>query len=577
MKPARRDALRCCAALGAGMLAPLFTAPGNAAARPLPARRLAQFVDPLPEPVRLEGPTLDVAAVEFRQKLHRDLPPTRLWGYAGSYPGPTIVATRGTALRVNWTNALHRPALLASLPVDTTLHWADPLGRGHAQGHERGPAGRRGPYRGPVPLVPHLHGGETEPASDGHPDAWFTPGLELRGAAFTRASFDYTNRQPAGTLWYHDHALGITRLTVYAGLAGFYLVRDPALEHELALPSGRFEREILIQDRSFDEAGQLLYPRAGTDPSRHTHWVPEFFGDTIVVNGKCWPWMAVEPRRYRLRLLNGSNARFYRLRLSDGRPFIVIGADGAMLPAPAGVDAIVLAPGERADVVVDFAGATPGSRSRMLNDAPTPFPAGDVPDPRTTGRILEFRIGALSGPDASNIPSRLAPLPELGTPALTRRLTLQERMGPRGPVAVLLDDKLWSDPPTETPRLGTTEHWEIYNLTEDAHPIHLHLVHFQVLGRQPVRVDGLARALRDGRDPSAFLPGPPLPPEPGERGWKDTVRANPREVTRFAVRFAPMEGGSFPFDATAHPGYVWHCHVLEHEDNEMMRPLRPRP
>jgi FtsP/CotA-like multicopper oxidase with cupredoxin domain len=593
MKPARRSLLRATAAGGAAVWAPLFGTPGSARARALSPRRLEPFVEPLPVPTRLAGASLQIPAVEFVQKLHRDLPATRLWGYAGSYPGPTIEATRGVAMRVRFTNELRNPALLPLLPVDATLHWADPLGESIAGGKAHGASGHgasghggargaggaaasrrpRGPYRGPVPLVPHLHGGETEPQSDGHPDAWFTPGFERRGSGFVKESLDFANQQPPGTLWYHDHALGITRLTVYAGLAGFYIVRDPALEREWSLPRGAYEREIVIQDRSFDTAGQLLYPRAGTDPSRHTHWVPEFFGDTIVVNGKLWPFMEVEPRRYRLRLLNGSNARFYRLRLSDGRPFVVVGADGGMLPEPAPTGSIVLSPGERADVVVDFAGASRGARLRLLNDAPTPFPDGEEPDPNTTGQILEFRIGALSAPDDSVVPQRFAPLPELGAPTVTRRLTLEEQMGPRGPVAVLLDGKLWNDPVTETPQLGATEWWEIYNLTADTHPIHLHLVHMRLLGRHKARVEFVAEALRRGQDPTPFLQGELAPPEPTERGWKDTVRANPGEMTRFAVRFAPMAGGSFPFDATAKPGYVWHCHILEHEDNEMMRPM----
>ena len=591
MRSNRRRVLRGSLALGAGWLVPLFDEAGSARARPLPARRLAQFVDALPQPARLTGPSLELPAVEFRARLHRDLPATRLWGYGGTYPGPTIVATRGVPLQVRWTNELRSPALLAALPIDETLHWADPLasagerGQAGVPGHgrdrhgasSRTPAQQRAAYRGPIPLVPHLHGGETEPQSDGHPDAWFTPGFRLRGPGFGKPWADYANAQPAGTLWYHDHALGITRLTVYAGLAGFYLVRDPARERALSLPEGRFEREILLQDRSFDTNGQLLYPRQGLDPARHTHWVPEFFGDTIVVNGKCWPTMAVEPRRYRLRLLNGANARFFRLRLSDRRPFVLIGADGALLPMPQSVESIVLAPGERADVILDLTGASPGSRLRLLNDAPTPFPEGEEPDPRTTGRVLEFRIVPLGAPDRSAVPDRIAPLPDLGAPAHTRRLTLEEEMGPHGPVAVLLDGRRWNEPATERPRLGTTEVWEIFNLTEDAHPIHVHLVHFRLLERQRLRAGVTAAAIRTGREPAELVQGTTLAPDPAERGWKDTVRANPREVTRIAIRFTPMDGGDFPFDPTAAPGYVWHCHVLEHEDNEMMRPLQLLP
>jgi spore coat protein A len=287
--------------------------------------------------------------------------------------------------------------------------------------------------------------------------------------------------------------------------------------------------------------------------------------------------MNVEPRRYRLRVLNGSGSRFYRLTLSDGRPFLQIGTDGGYLAAPEEVQQLVLAPAERADLIVDFAGMTVGSTVVMQNDAPTPFPEGDRPDPRTTGRIMQFRVVALSGVDASRVPRKLAAIEALGTPALTRTLTLDEHMGHEGPMAALLDGKRWMDPVSESPALGETEAWEFANLTADAHPIHLHLVQFQVLSRQAFRAEEYAEVRRSERGALApFLSGPVKPPDANERGWKDTVRADPGEVTRILVRFAPMDGGDFAFDATAQPGYVWHCHIVEHEDNEMMRPYAIR-
>jgi FtsP/CotA-like multicopper oxidase with cupredoxin domain len=359
---------------------------------------------------------------------------------------------------------------------------------------------------------------------------------------------------------------------VYAGLAGFYLLRDPELEGSLKLPSGEYERELVIQDRTFDAQGQLLYPRAGVDPSAHPFWVPEFFGNTILVNGKVWPYLDVEPRTYRLRLLNGSNARFYNLRLSDGRPFVQIGSDGGFLAAPVPVHALLLAPGERADVIVDFSGRKTGTRITVTNDARAPFPEGDRPDPRTVGRIMQFRVVPLTARDTSVIPARLGTPPAPGQPAVTRTLTLDEETGPRGPLAALLDGKRWAAPVSEMPKLGATELWELVNLTMDAHPIHLHLVTFQVLNRQAFRAHAFMDAPAGQRQLEHYLVGQPKAPDPGERGWKDTVRANPKEVTRILVRFAPRDGGTFPFDATAAPAYVWHCHILEHEDNEMMRP-----
>jgi len=569
----RRRFLTASALSAAGLLVPFLDARAHEmrGARPKLAGALRKFVDALPRPARVAGTELDIPVTEMRHAFHADLPATTVWGYAGSYPGPTIEATRGVATRVLWRNALADPALLGALPVDQTLHWADPLGA-HRPGHGRS----HRPYAGPVPLVTHLHGGETEPASDGHPDAWFTPGFERKGPGWVKERYEYANQQPAATLWYHDHALGITRLTVYAGLAGFYLVREPEIERSLHLPEGDYDREIVIQDRALDDAGRLLYPRNGVNPSLHPYWRPEFFGHAIAVNGKLWPYMDVEPRRYRLRFLNGSNSRFYDLRLSDGRPLVQIASDGGLLPAPVEMGSLVLAPGERAELVVDFGGLAPGATVTLANTAPTPYPEGEEPDPETTGTVMQFRVVPLTRPDAGALPARLADLLPLGPATVTRTLTLDERMGKGGPLAALLDGKRWNAPVTETPRLGDTELWEIVNLTADAHPIHLHLVAFRVLDRQRFDAAAFQRAPIGRRSLARSLQGSPRAPDENERGWKDTARANPGEVTRFLVRFAPIGGGAFPFDPTARPGYAWHCHVLEHEDNEMMRPYTLR-
>ena len=571
MNPFTRRKFLQSSVLAAGGLCIPFAPVFAASAVALDARRLRKFVDELPRPRRVSGPTLDLAVTEFRQKLHADLPPTVLWGYDGSYPGPTIEAERGKPLRARFRNELQNQTLLAALPVDQTLHWADPLGakQGAHSHHGGGPRER---YAGPVPLITHLHGGEVHAQSDGHPDAWYTPGFERKGAAFTGEWHDYPNAQPAATLWYHDHVMGATRITVYAGLAGFYLLREPELERTLNLPAGDYEREIVIQDRSFDVKGQLRYPQRGNDPAVHPFWNPESFGDAIVVNGKAWPYMNVEPRKYRLRLLNGSNARFFRLRLSDGRPFVQIGSDGGFMAAPVEVKTLMLSPGERADVIVDFSGLGQGKTIVVTNDAVAPFPVGDKTDPRSTGVVMQFRGVPLTSADASAIPAKLVDVPALGAPALTRTLTLDEHIGHKGPHRMLLDGRTWSDPVSETPRLGSTELWEIVNLTADTHPIHLHLVQFQALNREALRVKAYTKAPKAQRQLAKFLSGKPVLPDANERGWKDTLRANPGEVTRFMVRFAPASGGAFPFDATAAPGYVWHCHLLEHEDNEMMRP-----
>lgn len=574
----RRQFLQTSALAGAGIALPWDAATrvifAQAAALPLDPRTLRKYADALPRPAKLTGTFHNIAITEFKQQLHTQLPPTTVWGYNGSYPGPTIEALRGVPTQVLWRNQLSSQTLLARLPVDQTLHWADPL-RQHPLFT---------PYTGPVPTVVHLHGGETEPQSDGHPDAWFTPNFALRGPGWKKDVYNYANAQPAATLWYHDHTLGMTRLNVYAGMAGFYLLRDPQFETQLNLPRGNYEREIVIQDRTFDVNGQLTYPNVGVNPAIHPFWVPEFFGNTIVVNGKVWPFLEVEPRKYRFRLLNGSNARFYNLKLSNGRPLIQIGTDGGYLSKPVQVNQLLLAPGERADVIVDFTGHKAKSTITMSNDARAPFPNGTPADPQTVGQIMQFRIVPLTAPDTSSLPASLSTIPTLSAPSVTRLLTLNEVMGEGGPIAGLLDGKEWMTAVTEKPRVGATELWEIVNLTGDTHPIHLHLVQFQLVNRQRFQ-SSYIRAYNALNPvlPAPTTTNPPIgpylqdgtfAPAPNEMGWKDTVRMNPSEVTRILVRFATSTGTGFPFNAKAAPGYVWHCHILEHEDNEMMRPYQ---
>lgn len=560
---------------------PLIDAGGTRPDEPpqrLDPATLSKYVDPVPRPARVPGFEPDgtprelvIGMFELQQRLHAELPPTRVWAYGlsadeATYPGPTIDARPGIETRVRWEN--HLPAN-HFLPVDETIHWADPAiwpGAG-------------------VPTVVHVHGGLQEAASDGHPDAWFTPAFAQTGPAFVHEVYRYPNDNLEETLWYHDHALGLTRLNVYAGLAGFYLLRDPDQEAALGLPQGEHDLELVIQDRSFLTDGSLYYPDEGVNPEVHPQWVPEFFGDVNLVNGAVWPYLEVEPRRYRFRLLNGANARFYKLRRSDGGSLIQIGSDGGYLEAPVEVAELRLAPGERADVIVDLTGIPEGTRIELENAAPAPYPDGDPVDEHTS-RVMQLRVVAPGAPDTTVVPAQLADIPALGPPDRVRTLTLFElEDGTTGdPLGVFLDGKHWGPPGSvsEQPVVGTTEVWELVNLTMDAHPIHVHLIDFQVLGRQPFDADAYEDAYRAVNpvipaeetvtpDVTPYLSGPAEPPLPGETGWKDTVVAPPGMVTRFVVRWAPEAGGAFPFDATAAPGYVWHCHILEHEDNEMMR------
>ena len=500
---------------------------------------LTRYVDPLPIPgiMRPKGiqrlsPYYEVTMTEFGQKLHRDLPPTTVWGYNGTYPGATFEVLKDKPIWVKWINNLPSRHLL---PIDHTIHGAEP----------------------PTPdvrTVVHLHGGNVPPQSDGFPEDWFIPGAS--------ATYYYPNRQQATTLWYHDHALGITRLNVYAGLAGFYLIRDP-FEKCLRLPRGKYEIPLVIQDRSFNEDGSLFYPDQGVTPV-HPVWVPEFFGNTILVNGKVWPYLEVEPRRYRFRILNGSNARAYSMKLSSGQPFYQIGTDGGFLPAPVQVTEILLAPAERADVIIDFSDHK-NEQIILTNSARSPLPGGDLPDPATTGQIMQFRVTLpLSGRDMSIIPARLHPFRQLyeQQARVVRDLTLNEILDPNNgnPQILLLNNLHWDDPITEKPKLGTVEVWRYINLTEDGHPMHLHLVQVQILDRQPFNVDTYKSTGQ------IVFTGSALPPAPNEAGWKDTVRANPAMITRIIMRFGDFTGK-----------YVWHCHILEHEDNEMMRPYEVVP
>lgn len=516
---------------------------------------IEKFVDALPIPKVMQAKSkshgctyYEVEMKPVMQKLHRDLPETEVWSYEGTYPGPTFEVNRYEKVKVKWINNL--PLSPHLLPVDTTVHGA-------------------GPDTPPVRSVVHLHGGHVPPESDGYPEAWFTQGFSTVGPHFTTEVYEYPNQQQASTLWYHDHALGITRLNVYTGLAGFYIIRD-SYENSLRLPSGPYEIPLVIQDRTFNSDGSLYYPTAPEnappgipDPSV----VPEFFGDTILVNGKVWPYVEVEPRKYRFRVLNGSNSRFYNMTFSTQNgaqsPYwCQIGTDGGFLSRPVSLTELLLAPAERADIIVDFSNLQ-GQTLSLTNNASTPYPTGNPVDPDTTGQILQFRVTLpLSGKDTSVIPKRLFPVTPIpqALARKTRDLTLMEHTDQYGRLMMMLNNQMWEDPITEDPKINSIEIWQLINLTMDTHPIHLHLVQFQILNRQPFDMDWYMN------NKEIRFTGPAVLPDPNEAGWKDTVRANPGELTRIIMRFSGYTGL-----------YVWHCHILEHEDYDMMRPYQVIP
>ena len=341
-------------------------------------------------------------------------------------------------------------------------------------------------------------------------------------------------------LWYHDHTMGINRLNMVAGLMGLYLIRDE-VEDSIHLPSGPYEVPLVICDRMFDHEAQLTYP-VSLDPA--APWVPEFFGDAFLVNGKLLPFLEVESRKYRFRIVNTSNARFFNLSLEGDQEFQQVGTDQGLLPAPVSLKLLTLAPGERADILIDFAENGAGKRVVMKNDV--------LP-------LMQFRVIPSRQKDIiSSLPRSLRPVPRIpeGEAVRTRLLTMEEVANDLGEMQrMLLNGKHWHDPVTERPMLDTVEIWNLVNMTEDVHPIHLHLVRFQILDRRAFNV------YRYQLNGEFVYDGPALPPDPNEGGWKDTVRAFPEMVTRIIVRFEGYTGR-----------YVWHCHILEHEDNDMMRP-----
>lgn len=554
---------------------------------------------------------------EFKQQiLPEGFPKTKVWGYGGlvkdpktgriryhrSTPGPTFEAIRGIPVKVKWINRLKGKHLFA---VDPTLHWANP---NHMPMHPPMPWPDYPPgfkeAQKPVPTVTHLHGGEVGSESDGHPDAWFTYDKK-KGPGFETSLYTYPNEQEAATLWYHDHALGLTRLNVHAGLAGFYLLRDKGKsdhtsyyqEGKLKLPSGKYEIPLVIQDRMFNTDGSMAFPSEGADPEVHPYWIPDMLGDTIMVNGKIWPNLDVQRRQYRFRVLNGSNSRFYNLKFSNGMKFIQIGSDGGFLPKPVEITSLLLAPAERADILVNYSDINPGTSVLLLNDANAPYPIGDAPDPDTVGQIMQFSVplNACKIEHPDSLPAKLNHMPKLKPDSPRRILTTNAVIGPNGPTMILLNGQKWEANTSETPRVGSTEEWCIVNLAPVSHPIHLHLIQFQILNRQSFNAAeyGTKWTEVNGTPPlnqptveipiEPYLTGDPVEPDVNEKGWKDTVRLEPGMITRIRVRFAPQDIPScyskpgknyFPFDPHTGPGYVWHCHILDHEDNEMMRPMK---
>jgi len=604
--------------------------------------------------------------------------PTPVFGYGlpnigYTWPGRTFEVQSGVPIEVKWENKLFDPVsgafLPHPLPVDTSLHWAYSL-----PGYETFNIDNSG-----VPIVSHLHGGHTDFQYDGNPEFFFSPGYGVRGPQWVEKKYIYDNRQPAGNLWYHDHALGITRLNVYAGLAGFYFIRDEfdtgLPGNSFGLPAWPYEKAYAIQDRMFRDTGELFYPAfpgepfyddfitdedvvlpPGIFPGGGPTALAEFFGDHMVVNGVIWPKENVEPRNYRLHLLNGTDSRFMAIQLFEvpagetdltnaiqQLSFTVVGSDQGLASSPTSVTTLLSEPGSRYDIVVDFSVAS-GNRVIMKNiGGDEPF-GGDIPGPQVFGetdRIMAFDVvlpldGAV--PDVSPTGINFGPTVPAPTVPSPRKVALFEGKDEFGRLQPLLGTAepatdyagnpinwpstaayssvgltgqmngsiAWHSPTTENPALNSTEEWEVWNVTGDAHPVHLHLVHFEVLGRQEIVWDSATNAEDRVLDPTgatAPMPnndgtylvtqptvqhnsvaGDPItygmgfkivnptkvgsiekPAEYVENAPKDMVTALPDQVTRIKATFDK-------------PGrYVWHCHILSHEDHEMMRVLHVGP
>jgi spore coat protein A len=567
----RRSFLQVTGAVGAATLVPWQKL---LAIKPL---NLARYVDALPIPPAIDltaGGAVTLGMAAGTHQFHRDLPATTAFGYGGAgYLGPTILAKEGRPITVTWENNLPS-AYPGSVPLDPTLLIEFPTSGG-------------------LPAVPHLHGGFTLPQFDGTPFQWFNSAGQT-GSNYVTNTYTYGNEQRAANLWYHDHAVGVTRFNPFCGLAGYYLLRDDIdtglANNPLGLPAGNYEVPLVIQDRIFNPDGSLFYspPNNGVQAVNpaypHPVWIPEYFGDTAVVNGKAYPFCNLEPRRYRFRIINGSNARFYNMWFQVGNtimPFHQIGTDQGLLPAPAPLTKLLIGPGERADIMVDFAGIPAGTKVFLKNNAKAPFPGGmggDVPN------IMQFLVNLpLAGTDTTT------PAPNLVLPAITplpaavrnRQIVLNEVLDPITgvPMQVMIDNTPFTDAATETPTYGDTEVWEFINTTGDAHPMHTHLVSFEIVNRQPFNAKAylaafLAAPPGTKPDVTPYLLGAPVAPPANEMGRKDTARAMPGEVLRIKAKFDVPTGAIQLATGQTNPEWVYHCHILEHEENDMMRPLQ---
>ncbi|MBN9691167.1 MAG: multicopper oxidase domain-containing protein [Verrucomicrobia bacterium] len=542
----------------------------------VPARTNAQFRLPWDPSIVFENvPEYDLTMTSFQHRFHRDLPPVEVWGYGGTYPGPTIRAITNVPILVNWTNAL--PAQYpAWLPANTNFH---------------------GVTNQNVRTVVHLHGAATLPRYDGYPTNDFFSGS---GDTYLYNNWDLNG--DGETMWYHDHAVGLTANNVYAGLEGFYLLTSPGFESQFQLPKGPYEIPLVFQDRDIQTnclPASLLY-----------NGVP--FHNLATVNGVVMPYLEVEPRRYRFRILDGANYRTFGLNAlapnGTNLTFYVIGTEDGFLQQTVTATALNMMPGERLDVILDFtgfAGTNVTLVSQTINAVPATAPA--------ISNLLQFRvILPLQGTDTSVIPTVIIPTNEwVTTASMVEKATVNRQVtldlanelpfpGPpflssEGSPFALLNLSFFDDPITEFPEAGSTEVWSLINLTSEAHPIHIHLLDFRVVDR--IRFAGFSGTLSRTNPPpsvvnyindrqtdqlkplATYLGTNAVPAAAFESGPKDVVRAAPYSVTRIVMTWPTnsifyTSPSARDLDQATVGRYIFHCHLLEHEDDDMMRPLQ---
>jgi spore coat protein A len=574
---------------GAALVIPSTVVTRPARAATSVADSLTPYVDPLPLLVDnaldgTRGGKLNIAASLVSRKVHRDLPATTLFGYlrsggpgtvdpAASYLGPAIVAKTGVPITVNYRN---------NLQADDYLRVFTNGGSSYLQ-FASFPE---------VRTMAHLHGGFVAGSDDGNPYAQpdaFRPG--------STQSVSYPNEQPASLLWYHDHYMGATRMNVVAGLAAGYLLRDgfdTGTNPLLPGPLGKYELPLVIQDRQFNADGSLLYPVE--EDGVNGPWIGEYFGDTMLVNGKIWPDLVVEPAVYRFRVLNGCNARILNLNL-DRVPMYIIGAEGGLLPGnPVPANKLVMAPAERFDVICDFRSFA--GQTLFLRNTSPPAPVVTPAPPLSPVMRIRVKQSASSGaprtiPGALPRNAEVESLLNLGPPKLSggtvdgRMITLNEIGAESESWRLNINGRPYGDqkPVVETLMWNGVEDWYYVNATGDTHPMHTHLFTFKVMGRYNYDAAGYAAQYggdngipqQDVATLAPFLKSGLLPPDPAEAGFKDVVKANPGQVTVIRARFklpsTALSGGKLVKEQR----YVHHCHIVEHEDNDMMERFVVKP